>query len=163
MEIIPNYLELNKFLKLKQIIFSSFFPFYYNSKTVGDESEKEKNDFFFCHTLFNDNEQKSNFFNCLVMPFLNNLNVNYLLRAKINCYTKKDKFIYTKFHKDFEQKHMVALFSFNTCNGFTYFKDTNEKISSVENQMIIFDGQKEHCSVSQTDTDLRINLNINFT
>jgi len=163
MKIIPNYLEKNKFYELQKIVFSPNFPFYYNEKIVGNEEEKEQNDFYFSHVLFEQNKQQSNFFNVLMMPLLKDLNINYLIRSKINCYTKKDKFIYTKFHKDYDEKHKVALFSFNTCNGFTYFKNSIDKFLSIENQMIIFDGKEEHCSVSQTDTNLRINLNINFT
>ena len=41
-------------------------------------------------------------------------------------------------------------------------QDTKEKIKSLANQLIIFDGNRNHCSVAQTDTNLRINVNINI-
>jgi len=49
----------------------------------------------------------------------------------------------------------------NTNNGFTYFKN-GDKVPSVENQMLIFDGQLQHCSVAQTDERHRININIDI-
>ena len=159
MKIIENFLHKDLFYKLKSIVFSNSFPYYYNPY-VG--SPLDKSDFLFSHMLYDDKEQKSNYFDDLLMPIIGSLKFNYLIRAKINCYTIKKEFIYTEMHKDNEFDHQVALFSFNTCNGFTYFEKTQEKILSVENQLILFDGNKKHCSVSQTDTNLRINLNINF-
>ena len=163
MRIIPNFLEKNKFLQLQKIVFSSDMPFYYNNKIVGNEKETEQNDFMFTHGFYDDNKQQSDYFNLVVMPLLGRLNLNFLIRAKLNCYTKKNKLIYSKLHTDFLIPHSVALFSFNTCNGFTYFEDSKDEVKSIENQMIIYDGNRKHCSVAQTDTNLRINLNINFT
>ena len=160
MKIIENFLNKDLFYRLKSIVFSETFPYFYKPNTG---SRLDKSDFFFSHILYFDKKQESPYFNDLLMPILGNLKYNYLIRAKINCYTIKSKAIYTEFHRDYDFDHQVALFSFNTCNGFTYFKDTKEKIKSVENQMLLFDGNKQHCSVAQTDTSLRINLNINFS
>jgi len=159
MKIIKNFLDKDLFYKLKSIVFSETFPYYYKPNTG---SRLDKSDFFFSHILYADKEQQSPYFNDLLMPILGNLKYNYLIRAKINCYTIKSKTIYTEMHRDYDFEHQVALFSFNTCNGFTYFEDNQEKILSVENQMLLFDGNKNHCSVAQTDTNLRINLNINL-
>ena len=58
--------------------------------------------------------------------------------------------------------HKVALFSLNTNNGFTYFKDKS-RIYSKANQIIFILMEKtKHGSVMQTDTNLRINININY-
>jgi hypothetical protein len=65
-------------------------------------------------------------------------------------------------HRDFDEPHTVALYSLNNNNGFTYFEDTKEKIPSVENQLFLFDGLRRHCSVSQTNTKIRANININL-
>jgi len=92
---------------------------------------------------------------------LGRLNLNSLLRCKINLYTKKSKHIKTMFHTDSPEPHKVALFSINTNNGYTLFKNKN-RVPSVENTMVLFDGQTEHCSVAQTDENVRINININY-
>ena len=89
------------------------------------------------------------------------LKFNYLIRAKINLYTKKDKFIETALHVDSYDPHQVALYSLNTNNGYTLFED-GTKIPSVENQMILFDGSLRHASVAQTDSNVRVNININI-
>ena len=56
---------------------------------------------------------------------------------------------------------MVGLYSLNTCNGFTEFED-GDNADSIANSMIIFDGTLKHRSVSQTDENARINININY-
>jgi|TARA_R100000084_G_C4623339_1_gene134397 hypothetical protein len=161
MQILNNFLDKKKFQEIKDLIFSDSFPFYFNDSIVGKNVDQGK-DFMFNHMFYSDDQQRSNHFNYVLMPILGRLNFNHLLRAKLNCYTKKNKFIHTPFHTDSESPHTVALFSLNTCNGYTYFKDTKEKIQSVENQVVIFNGLREHCSVAQTDTHLRVNININL-
>lgn len=159
MKIIKDFLNPEIFKKMQDLVFSRNFPYYY-VPTVG--SLTDKSDFMFQHALFCDNKQNSPHYNLLISPLLGKLDFNFLIRAKLNCYTKKDKFIYTDLHTDFQDPHYVALFSLNTCNGFTYFEDTKEKVPSIANQMCIFDGKRRHCSVTQTDTYLRVNININL-
>ena len=152
-----NFIEdLDLFKDIKNTVLD--LPYFYK-QSVGQWSDTE--DFTFMHMLYENNEQKSMQFNALLMPLLSRLNFNYLLRAKVNFYTKKSKFIETAFHIDNEQPHQVALYALNTNNGYTEFED-GTKISSVENQMIIFDGALKHRSVSPTDTNIRINININI-
>ena len=112
--------------------------------------------------LYYDNQQKSSYFNKILMPILGNLNFNYLHRAKVNCYTKKHKHIKTVMHTEMVEIHTVALFSVNTNNGYTLFEN-GEKVVSVENQLVLFDGSIKHCSVAQTDENLRVNININLS
>ena len=157
-ERIDNFLNKNIFNEIKNILTSDNFPWYYKS-VVGHP--EDNSDFFFCHFLFENNQQMSPYFLNILMPILGKLNFNYLIRAKINLYTKKNKEIKTAFHTDFNKKHTVALYSVNTNNGYTLFKN-KEKIYSKENQLILFNGELEHCSVAQTDENIRINININI-
>ena len=151
-----NFIEdLDLFKDMKNTILD--IPYFYK-QSIGNWSDTE--DFNFMHMLYENNEQKSMQFNALLMPLLSRLTFNYLLRAKVNFYTKKSKFIKTAFHVDSEEPHQVALYSLNTNNGYTEFED-GTKIPSVENQMIIFDGALKHCSASPTDTNIRVNININ--
>jgi hypothetical protein len=159
MKIIKNFLDKEYFLKINNLLLSSNFPWFYQSKL---SSEKDTSDnFFFCHNLYKDSQQQSLFFDSILSPILKNLNFNKLLRAKINCYTKNHKKIKTNFHVDSPDLHTVCLYSINTNNGYTLFKN-NKKIHSIENQMLIFDGKLEHCSVAQTDEKIRVNININI-
>lgn len=161
MKIIQNFLGIHKFKELKDYIFSGQIPLYYNN-AVSDRQVDGGKDFMFNHVFYQDDKQTSDLFNKMVMPILGRLTFTHLLRAKLNCYAKKHKFINTPFHTDDNIPHKVALFSFNTCNGYTYFEDTKEKIKSVENQIVLFDGSRRHCSVAQTDTNIRVNININI-
>lgn len=160
MKVIKNYLENSIFKEIQTMVFSSHFPLYYNDY-VADLSDHS--DFMFTHYFYANEKQNSDFMSSIILPILGKLKYKKLIRAKLNCYTKKNKHIYTPFHKDLDYAHQVALFSLNTCNGFTYFKEKNKKIKSIENQMVLFDGLKEHASVNQTDTNLRMNININYT
>ena len=160
MKVISNFLKNKEVFKdIQSMLLGDNFPYYYNNKTAGPE---DKSDYFFSHILYEKNNQKSNYFNQILMPILGSLNFNYLHRGKVNCYTKKHKPIKTGMHTDMEKNHTVALFSVNTNNGYTLFEN-GEKVVSVENQLVMFDGSIKHCSVAQTDENLRINININLS
>ena len=115
----------------------------------------------FLHHLYEDGKFKTPFTETILLPLLYRLPIKKLLRARINCYPKSYKIVYNQMHTDDDFFHKVALFSVNTNNGFTYFEDET-KIESKENQMILFPGNIKHCSVMQRDTNLRINININY-
>lgn len=158
MKIYENFLEKNLFAEIQKIIFNSDFAWYYNKNTA---FENDNSNFYFYHILFLENQIRSTFFNKILIPLISKIEMKQLIRAKLNCYTKQNKHIYTAFHKDFPDYHNVALFSINTNNGFTYFKNKT-KINSKENVLLLFNGNMEHCSVNQTDENLRINININY-
>jgi hypothetical protein len=158
MKIIKNFLDKDSFIKINELLLSSNFPWFYQSKLSSDSDTSDN--FFFCHNLYKDSQQQSLFFDLILTPILKKLNFKNLLRAKINCYTKNPKEIKTSFHVDSTTPHTVCLYSINTNNGYTLFKK-NKKIYSIENQMLIFDGKLEHCSVAQTDEKIRVNININ--
>jgi len=157
MKIIPNFLNNFTFKKMQDLAFSGRIPLYYNAN-VG--THKDITDFMFTHHFIGD-YGKSDYAQQFITPLLDKLGKE-CFRAKLNCFTKKCEFIHTAFHTDADFPHTVALFSLNTCNGYTYFEHNKQKVKSIENQMIIFDGKLRHCSVSQTDTNLRLNININL-
>ena len=159
MQIISKFIkEPEIFDQIKSTLLSSNFPWFYSGTTA---SVYDSSDYLFYHWLYQSNNQVSDYFNLVLLPLLEKLNINSLLRCKINLYTKKSKHIKTKFHTDLPEPHKVALFSINTNNGYTLFKN-KDMAPSVENTIILFDGQKEHCSVAQTDENVRINININY-
>lgn len=157
-QIIDNFLDKKIHEEIKKTMFSANFPWYYTSVITTPE---EENDFMFNHIFYRENETKSNYFPHLAMPIIGNIKYNYLIRIKANLYTKKSNPIFHGFHVDLFEPHQVALYSINTNNGFTEFEN-GEKFYSVENRLIIFDGKIKHRSVTQTDENLRINININL-
>ena len=159
MEIINNFIQEKEiFNTIKNLLMSDNFPYYYSSYTA---SKEDKSDYYFSHLMFDKGQQRSPYFNQVIMPILGRLNFNHLHRVKINCYTKKHKQIVTGMHVDRSEKHQVALYSVNTTDGYTLFEN-GDKVTSVENQLVLFDGSLKHCSVAQTDENIRVNININL-
>ena len=158
MKIIKNFLDKKSHKEIKKLLFSNNFPWYYNDFV---SNKRDNNDFFFSHILYANEKSNSNYFNFFIDPILKKIQFKKLIRAKINCYTKMEKNRISKFHIDQFSDHKVALYTVNTSNGYTLFKEGN-KFYSLENSLLIFDGNKKHCSVTQTDKKLRINININL-
>tara|TARA_Y100001937_G_scaffold55920_1_gene76912 strand:+ start:566 stop:1060 length:495 start_codon:yes stop_codon:yes gene_type:complete len=158
MKVIKNFLDKKTHKTIFNIVNSKKFPLYYSDTTATDE---DTSDYMFTHVFYEDGKQISYFLSDVLIPLLGKLSFNKLLRAKLNFYTKKPKHIQTAYHVDFPDKHTVALYSINTNNGYTLFKN-GDKVKSVANQLLLFDGRLEHCSVNQTDKNVRLNLNINL-
>ena len=155
--IIENFLEKETLEKIKLEI--NKMHWYYLDFTA---EKNDRSNFHFYHMIYeNDQVESQRYFNTILMPILGRLNFNYLHRAKLNLYTKQDKQIKTGYHTDENIEHTVALISLNTNNGYTEFEN-KKKIKSTENTLVIFPGNLKHRSVNQTDTNTRINININF-
>ena len=154
---INNFLSKKDFTTIKKTIESENLPWYYNHKITDKTDDVEQG--YFTH-LFYDQHIPSHYFKCL-KPLIDKLKVKSLIRIKANLYHKTEKLIFHKPHLDYDYKHKGAILYLNTCNGYTEFAD-GEKVPSVANQAYIFDGKREHQSVTQTDTKIRVNVNIVF-
>ena len=80
---------------------------------------------------------------------------------RANLYSNQGKIIEHANHIDYSFKHKGALFSLNTCDGFTVLKD-GTKIQSVANRILLFDPSQPHHSSTCTDAKIRCNININY-
>lgn len=158
MQIIENYLPKPLFETIKVLTMESDFPYLYQSKTADD---KDTSNFFFGHKLFWDRQPLSNYLIPIVYPLMAKIEHTELLRAKVNCYTRYNEQIISGFHIDQDEQHKVLLYSVNTNNGYTLFEN-GDKVPSVANQAVIFDGHLKHSSVNQTDENIRVNININY-
>jgi hypothetical protein len=159
MKVIDNFIEDKEVFKsIKDLLFSNTFPYFYNDSTANTFDNKN---YFFSHNIIQKGKVESPFFFDM-MPIIGRLNFNYIHRIKINCFVNTDKHFVSEPHRDMQEPHKVALFYINTNNGYTLFKN-GDRVPSVENRMLLFDGKEKHSSVTQTDTKLRINININYT
>jgi len=156
MKIIDNFLSDYDFKKIKETFMSDNFPYYFNNTVV---DEKDTKNFYFVHTLYDQNVVNSDFFKT-IDPLINKLNILFLRRIKVNCYTRTDKLIKHKPHKDLPMPHEGAIFSLNTCNGGTYVG--KKFIKSVANRILLFDPSVSHSSTNCTDQQARFNININW-
>ena len=64
-------------------------------------------------------------------------------------------------HVDYPFSNYGAVFSLNTCDGFTRLSD-GTKVESVENRMVFFDSSKPHNSSTTSNASGRFNINLNF-
>ena len=61
MKIINNFLKNKEVFKdIQNTLLGNDFPYYYNDNTA---RPKDKSDYFFSHTLYQDNKQISSYFN----------------------------------------------------------------------------------------------------
>tara|TARA_R110000796_G_scaffold232987_1_gene351458 strand:- start:425 stop:931 length:507 start_codon:yes stop_codon:yes gene_type:complete len=97
-----------------------------------------------------------------LIPILYYSNISNIIRIKANCYVKQPIKIKTGIHTDFDIPHKVLLYSINTNNGSTILDPEGENIEipSKANQALFFEGNIPHQAITQTDMNLRINLNI---
>jgi len=160
MKIIDNFLSEKAHTLISERVTGGFFPYLYSSGTATPD---DKSYFMFNHALFWDNQPCTSSYDIitLLFPLMAKVEHSKLLRAKVNLYTKSNNQIVTGFHTDQDAEHKVLLYSVNSNNGYTLFKD-GSKVPSVANQAVIFDGKLEHSSVTQTDENIRVNININF-
>jgi len=156
MIIIENFLDKLEFQKIKQLILSRNFDWYYQSSKVSDNDGEQQ----FTHLFFSEEGKISNFFYILKPIFLK-LKAKDIIRAKINLTHKKETVKEFQYHIDTHKKCNTAILYLNTNNGKTVFKN-NKEINSVENKMVIFPSNLEHTGTTHTDKDFRIVLNINY-
>ena len=88
-------------------------------------------------------------------------NFKTLIRVKINAYPYTNVVKEHNGHIDFDYEHVGAVFSLNTCDGYTKFSD-GTKSESIANRIVFFDASKEHSSTTTSNAKLRYNINFNF-
>ena len=157
MKIYENFLPKPLFETIRTITMKSDFPYKYEDTTA---DQNDNSHFFFCHMIFK-NGRPTDWLMPIVYPLMAKVEHSELIRAKVNLYTKTPKPIVTGFHIDGDFDHKVLLYSVNTNNGYTFFEN-GEKVPSIANQAVIFDGKLKHSSVTQTDENVRVNININY-
>ena len=158
MQVIENFLPEHIYNDISGILLTQQFPWYYQPSVASlDDNE----DFYFTHRFYRDQKQQSPLFERFIQPIIGRLGFDYLHRAVANLYTKKNKHYQNNFHVDQFIEHVVGLYSLNTNNGYTLFED-GQKVPSVANTMVLFNGKLRHASVCQTDEKIRVNINFNF-
>lgn len=98
----------------------------------------------------------------VIFPILEYLDVNALIRIKVNFYPRTSKIIQHGLHRDQTFKCKVALFFVNSNNGFTYLAKEKKKVESVENRIVLFNSSDEHNSTTCTNQNLRCTINFNY-
>ena len=162
-EIFDNYLNEEDFIKIKNIfIDNEKFPWHYTPGVAYPDEIKEIDKFQFFNLMYrNDIGVKSSYYPNL-MPLLNKINPKEILRVKANLGTRTSTHIEGGMHTDSKMKHTTAIFYVNTNNGYTLFEN-GERVDSIENRLVSFDSSIMHSGFSQTDSNIRVVLNLNYT
>jgi len=168
-ETFPNFLskDAHKYLHDKMCGPGSADDFYWlYSPKVANEINPNDEEFFFGHTLYHSGAKEwkahvSPFYDNLAAPILGAFRFEWIFRIRCNLYTNTGGQQKHEFHRDVDFDHNVLIYSLNTNNGYTEFED-GEIIESVANQAVIFNGRRKHRSVTQTDSKIRVNVNIVF-
>ena len=116
--------------------------------------------FYMIHILYDQNMPVSPHYDKMI-PLLEKLNANCLLRVKANLYPNTEILHEHPMHTDSDYSESTALLSLNTCDGYTKLKD-GTKIDSVANRVLLFNASEEHCSTTTTNVSVRITININY-
>ena len=170
-EIIDNFLPEEEFKGLQNsLINNDQFPLYIQHSVAYDESpeqwKKKYWNWYATHIVYDNDQIVSQD----AFPVIQNLFVprikevhplRSLMRIKINFYPYTDTVKEHQPHFDYDFDHYGAIFSLNTCDGFTRLKD-GSKIDSVENRFFIFDSSQFHNSSTTSNAQARYNINFNF-
>ena len=158
-KIIDNFLDKNDFLMLKNEILNKDFSWYFQHK-VNDNHPKEDRTYYFTHMVYN-HVPNSPLYNIINNLFFDKLKVKSFIRIKCNCYPYTAELKAHMKHIDYPFKHKAAIFSLNTCNGFTTLED-GTKINSIENRLLLFEAYKHHASSNCSNAKSRFNINFNY-
>ena len=102
-----------------------------------------------------------NLYQIFVSKFKQIAKFKSLIRIKLNAFPHTDKVREHKKHFDYSYEHIGAVFSLNTCDGYTKFSD-GTKVESIANRIVFFDASKHHQSTTTSNAKLRYNINFNF-
>tara|TARA_R110002074_G_scaffold185468_1_gene350908 strand:- start:670 stop:1161 length:492 start_codon:yes stop_codon:yes gene_type:complete len=158
-EVIENFLPKKDFDQLKSELNPHLPWFYYSSVATSNDKINHNSNYYFAHIFYYELAQSQSL--NLIVPLINRLNMKALIRAKANLYPSTPKLIEHEAHTDFPYEHKGAVFSINTCDGYTVLDD-GTKIASVENRLLLFDPSKDHASSTCTNDKVRMNININY-
>ena len=168
-----NHLLLGNSNTVKPL-FNWFWNDYSVSDILEDGSRKPKdNNFMLTHVIWNEetNSQSPHFEIFLpIVYFINqHCSLENIIRIKLNCYPNQGVRKDHAKHNDIRNPHTkkplenckITVLNLTTCNGGTIIDD--KEYSSIKNQALIFDNNKEHSGFTQTDTSRRIVINIATT
>lgn len=186
-EIIENALPLPVFEELQEYVMGDSIPWYHHNSVTypsanlsfnkSDEKEKveqtknivakgltptqKKYGYYMTHVVYANNRIFSELVFEKLQPLIEILNPRSLIRIKINNYPRTPSVLHHQDHIDYEYTHKGALFYINTNNGVTVIENKTE-VDSIENKLILFDASKLHHSTTTSNSNRRINININY-
>jgi len=161
-KIIRNFLPKDLFVGLQKTLLDGEIGWFFRNNQTGDS---KTDDFYFTHSFYNKFKINSELFDPFIVPILNKLDAVMIDEVRANLFINRNKVIKSNLHIDKKYKNCTtAILYINNNNGYTFLQDEKDelKVLSEENKMLIFKNEIKHSAVSQTDSDKRIIININF-
>ena len=168
-KIIDNFLPLDVFDKLKTFLLPvdhkkgvEQMPWYYVPDPLSNIINHTKVDwrlFYLVHMVY-ENTIISPVYE-QIEPITKLIGIGKLTRIKINMYPNTQSIQEHGMDVDYPWQHKTALFSINTCDGYTKLED-GTKIDSVANRMLLLDASKLHAPSTTTNQPVRMNINFNY-
>lgn len=160
MKIIDDFLDKEDLEDLKCIVLGDKFPWYLtDGVSVPDDGHLQ-----FTHQIYKDNQFISSYTLGGLDIFKEKLGFEKILRAKFNLLHQSDQIIEHAFHTDLENPSSdvtTAILYLNTNNGYTMFEN-GDKVESIENRLVMFDGSLPHAGSTCTNKRYRAVFNLNF-
>ena len=166
--VIDNFLPPEQFEEVRDSIMYHFdFPWYIHKRvnTVGKNCTEEYWNWYATHTFYKNDyatsQQCHRIYDIFIPRFIEMNIYHSLLRIKGNFYPHTETLKEHAGHRDYLYSNTGALYSLNTCDGYTKLCD-GTKIPSVANRILIFDSSITHNSTTTTNSAGRFNINFNF-
>ena len=167
---LENFLNPKHADELENFLTSDNFSWFYQDGVSTKNDNKGK--YFFNHNIYKEGRIVSDHWGIgeKLVNKIKRINKGQfkdliIYRVKCNMFPKAHKKIKSSRHTDMLQKHITAIYYVNTNNGGTIIYDDKNKshfMPSIKNNIVLFDGAYEHEAVFQTDTKVRLNININL-
>ena len=172
--IVDNFLDNKSFIDLQKTLLGNSFPWFYNDSKVYKyyktpiKGYEMKDLHQFTHT-FLDNEKNLSWSNYSsnIESLLNKIKCRLWTRVKANLSSITTKPLVAGWHCDQGDEDgawkdtTTSIFYVNTNNGYTMFEN-KKKVESVGNRLVTFPNYIKHTGVSQTNTKIRVTLNLNY-
>ena len=172
-KIVDNFLEKKAFEYLQNLIISSDdddkdFPWKIITEVASKSYEESYNpkiekqlwNWYAVHPIY-DTLPKSPYFDNILDIFKDTWELKSLMRIKVNFYPYTSEVKEHASHQDYNFSHHGAVFSLNTCDGFTRMSN-GDKVDSVANRIVFFDPSEYHNSSTTSNAKGRYNINFNY-
>ena len=171
-QVFDNFLEEDYFDYLSQVVMGTWHDraiMYQMQKTVSDSTDTEVMppwNFMGISMIYDNDEPLHPFYKELsetFLPLFREKVYDYraIVRIKCNFYPYTETFHKHRYHKDYTFDNIGAVFSINTCDGYTEFDD-GDVVESVANRLVVFNAQNSHRSTTTTTDFGRFNINFNL-
>lgn len=163
MKVYDDFMDKGSFKKLQYLMLeSSEFAWYISNGVVApiDQNTDFLQNYQFTHLFYDALQPTSEHFE-LLLPVFRKIKPSAIIRIKANLNPVTEKHITYDKHLDFPGlNNKTAILYMNTNNGYSMID--GEKIDSVENRMVVFDGQTLHTGTTCTDQKYRCLINFNY-